>query len=400
MVGKMRSALTAFVVLFVSLLIGLAFDHFGHGHMLAIATDRGGDFVKVVLALPGPPVAHDPFGFDPLIRKYTASPDFAAFGGVNYLPPLSMFISCMARLSIALVSPIIVYLALWATMLIAIMLATLRYGGNVVWPLAVAVSYPLVFMVDRGNLYAGVAGLCIILAMVRRKPDLVAAILFAVALNIRPNAALCALPLALADWRFAVRTTAAAASIFAASLAATHILDPAYGIAAFTDGLNRYFAVMVEQGHGVAFGSSAYGALFAVGGAGFLRPVTVLLVALIPAAMFLRWRRRLDDGQFAFACCALTALITPIFGDYHLLIFVAPLIMARDRVTFAGSLLMLVPKSIAMVGGYSVQVLLNPVIMLVTLVIILGRPLLPISPAVARKSPARTTPTPVRSSPT
>ena len=136
-------------------------------------------------------------------------------------------------------------------------------------------------------------------------------------------------------------------------------------------------------------------------GAGRLLPfVSIPVAALFAVGIIVRRRGAIDDGQFAFICCATSALLTPVFGDYHLLIFVAPLIMARDRVTFAGSLLMLVPKSIAMVGGYSVQVLLNPVIMLVTLVIILGRPLLPISPAVASKTPTRTTPTPVRSSPT
>jgi hypothetical protein len=84
--------------------------------------------------------------------------------------------------------------------------------------------------------------------------------------------------------------------------------------------------------------------------------------------------RKIGYGDFVFICTAATALATTVFADYHLLVFVAPLVLARGWTVRAACLLLLAPKGYwLIVDNLTVQVALNPMIMLCATALILGR---------------------------
>jgi hypothetical protein len=71
-----------------------------------------------------------------------------------------------------------------------------------------------------------------------------------------------------------------------------------------------------------------------------------------------------------------TCLITSVFADYHLLVFIAPILLVlfnfqkwagnyhRFSAIVLGSILMLSPKNYYLVGG-SIQLMLNPLILFI-----------------------------------
>lgn len=328
------------------------------------AGDHAADFLKVVLALPGPPSAPDHLGFEPLIHAYEVSRDYRGQLGVLHLPPLSMLASLTARHLFGLISPAIVFMLLIAGFLAALGATMLRFGGRLQLAAAALLSYPALLVVERGNLYAGVAGLCVVIALVRRKPDWFAAGLLGVAVNIRPNEVICALPLLLLDRAFAVRLGIAGVAIVVPAAVLSHLILGAYTVDHFRSGLAVYARMYAAQGGGVPGGSSLYGALYALGfEEAYLTPV-LIGGALLLAAMVQFLRARMAYADLVFICCAVTALASTVFANYHLIIFLAPLLLAHSRVNFGASLLLLCPLSLGWVGQFNAQVIVNPALML------------------------------------
>ena len=357
----MARSVQALAVLLVALLVSSICAHFRIAPLFFEAHDRGADFLKVILQLPGGDWPSDPFAH--VVDRYANSMDYKGAFGILHLPPLSMVLSLFARASFTFVAPSIVFLALIAAVLTAILIVIYEQTKSVTWCLATAVSYPLLMMVDRGNLYAGLAAVCAIAALLPRKPNWTACVLFAIAINVRPNLALCALPLIFLEPRFAFRLAILTGLVFGGSLIAAQAIYPTYTLMSFLAGVESYTGAYAAGGLGVPFGSSLYGAFYALGwpaswGAA-MAPLTIL-----PLALFAFHRGWIDYGQLVFICAALMGLLTTIFGDYHLLIFIAPLVLARDQATFWASLLLLAPKAFGTVDSYSIQVILNPAIML------------------------------------
>jgi hypothetical protein len=350
-------------ILVVSLAAAIAFERYGQGQLFNIASERGGDFLKILLALPGPPVMDGPY--PDLIDKYLESQDFKGRMDVFHLTPLSMLVAILFRWTFAFVSPVIVYLACLFAALSALSLLLYSRTKSVAWVLSALLSYPLLTAVDRGNLFALVSNICLIAALLRKRCDWQAAVLFAIAINVRPNVAIMALPLLMTRPAWFFSLAAATIGILLTTFAAANLLLPGYDLDSFRMGLHKYFVVYAAGGRGVPLGSSVYGALFALDHPRQYVPATLIAWAGLPIAIFAFWKERLRYDEFVFICAAATSMGTTIFADYHLLVFLAPLILAKDNRVAIPSLLLLAPKSFWMIGSFNVQVLLNPAIMFI-----------------------------------
>lgn len=289
------------------------------------------------------------------------------------------------------------------------------------------ISYPALLTFSRANyVNAGLTTLPVVLFLVATftsaKPSLLPLFALALAVNIHPNAILLLLALPIA---FGVRAAikpilqfgGIAAAICAPSYLAAHYLYPAYTIATFRQGLSAYAKIYIDGGAGVRSGSSLFGLVFGLHHAlaryhvvsrytssstdlRVFYVLAMLVVALSGAAYLiaLRQARHLQlqpqrggrsvsastpesaadfeprNGPSLVAPFLLVSsytLLSPVFADYHLLVFLAPLLLAciaapgqsgrrlqlTSLIAFA-SVFMLSPKNY----GY-IQLALNPLIL-------------------------------------
>lgn len=327
--------------------------------------DGFADFFKFVSALPGPPVAPDPAGFE-LSAIYSRSSDYhSGVIGFYHVPPFTMLLTQGLRAGFSLISPLGIGVALASAFVMALLTIVERETRNWTWAFVAALSYPAIYLLDRGNLFAALSGICLIAALLRQRPDWIGAALLAVAVNVRPNLALCALPLLFLDWGFTVKLGVLGLSLLGASFVAAHAIDPNYTVSTFLAGLRLYNDYTLAAGRGVAFGSSLWGAAAALGFPHRPALVSAIPLLLLLPALHAGATKRLSYGDFAFVCAAVSALSTPVFADYHLVIFIAPLLLEdASLAAVIASLLILLPKGYGEIDGATFQVILNPLILL------------------------------------
>lgn len=356
-------ALTIMVFVWVVAIVG---QNLGFARIFFEAHDRFADFIVVVFAVPHGE-AYPPF-FEAITRYYAANTNYLSGSMTIYhLPPFSMLLTVLASKLFTHVSPVIIYLVL-SCVLVASLFRSVRSVAPAPLAFAAIISYPVVFMLDRGNLYAGLCGACLVAALVRGRADWVAAILLAIALNIRPNVAPMVLPLLVLyrsiNWRFGFRVGFLAIGIGLVSAFAAHALYPEYTLTNFHRGMDLYLKGTLNSEVMLAFGSSLYSALFVLGSPSILAAATTAVI-IGAGGVLVRLFGDLNDGDFIFVCASVMALGSAVFVDYHMIVFIVPLIMAKNRITFFASFLLLLPKGFGPVGYLTTQVLVNPAIMIV-----------------------------------
>jgi hypothetical protein len=175
--------------------------------------------------------------------------------------------------------------------------------------------------------------------------------------------------------------------MFVGPLALVHLLYPPYSLESFRSGLIDYGKVYAGGALGYPVGSSIYGALRAMFGYHqwhFAPPVFVALYVFAVAVLESRAGRVRASECLFLVLCAYT-LGTQIFANYHLLVFIIPLVLlafeggvvdAGGWATFAGSVLMLVPKNYLFeteeTTFWSWQVVANPAILFVASMIVVA----------------------------
>jgi|SRR5215467_7771039 len=367
----------------------------------------------------------------PIYQDYYEHPDY---GGAQSLgagelthfhhPPLSALIFMVAGMLIVRIgSPqvmlclffLIYVLEVWSMMWIGTPYATRTPALKLtIWFLCLA-SYPALVMFGRANyVNAGLTTVPIIAFLlavfVRKDATLASLTALAIAVNIHPNAIifLFGLPIAFGlpkAIKAGLQFTAIALSIFGVSYFAAHKLYPDYSIATFRKGVAIYEKVYIENGGGIRMGSSLYGLIRALNrglhlGIPFsfemriFYLVALVLTVLAGTAFWRVWNRETRPGSGGlekrrtsecaqesnhwplslapFFLVSFYCLLSPIFADYHLLVFLAPLILVYfDSVERNGrlltvvavaSLLMISPKNYPLQNA-SVQVILNPAIL-------------------------------------
>jgi len=284
-----------------------------------------------------------------------------------------------------------------------------------------SVSYPALVTFGRANyVNAGLTTLPIVAFLIAvfawKQATLPALFALAIAVNIHPNAIifLFALPLVLGIRKAikpSIQFLAIAGVIFAVSYFAAHKLYPDYTIAVFLQGIAVYKKVYISEGLGILMGSSLYGLIRAlIQGlqvrVPFLTGMRIFYVLAMSMAIFVStafWKSLVQnrtDDEYAgpqdrtakdhielgheerrwplplapFFLVSFYCIFSPIFGDYHLLVFLAPLILVyfelehiKDRWQFLAlvaftSLFLLSPKNYFF-QETSIQIILNPAIL-------------------------------------
>jgi hypothetical protein len=373
----------AFVLVLAGLIGNIVIAHLAHGDKARVffgRQDWAGDFVKHVMSFPGPPIA--PSMLPRLIDHFQTdiAINVGVLGHLHNMPE-TVLLTLLLRQTFAWADPILVYLLAASIFVSAWLYFVHRYAESEVrpWALGLALlNYPVLLMIERGNLFAGITAVCLLVALCRRRQDWTAAILVAVAVNIRPNAAVIALP--LLAWNretlvFIVRTAIVGIGLGVLCLAADSLAYPAYTLPSILRGLKLYSDGYVVGPFAMEFGSSLWGAVRHV------VPWTGSAVALCTAAGLLPliyswfWRSRLSYAASCFIAIAACTLSTAILGDYHLAIFVMPLLVLKRHdpaywPILLGCCWVLIPKNYTPDGVLSWQNYLNPAGLIVAVLLV------------------------------
>jgi hypothetical protein len=171
----------------------------------------------------------------------------------------------------------------------------------------------------------------------------------------------------------------ASAGLFVGGLAVAHQIYPAYTFDSFLAGLRDYGKGYAGGDIGYPNGSSFYGMLRAPFGYGawMLAPPFFVGGLLLAAAILEARQGALRPAECLFVTLCAYTLGSHVFADYHLLVFIIPLVLVArekgslDRSGWAialASSLMLAPKNFVFQVhdniAWSWQVIANPLILL------------------------------------
>jgi hypothetical protein len=301
------------------------------------------------------------------------------------------------------IDPVLLFLALLAGLLLWWAAVAFRFAQSraeaLAWVGLGIICYPVLFMASRGNLHAGLTALLLVQALMlglQRRAPVVAAILLAVAVNIRPNAILFAAPLLAfywpQKWRFGATLAVTGLAILAASLLISTARYPEYRLGSILAGLESYAAIYVVANWGMQYGSSLFGALRALYGSyhpGLVTAATLSSLLLLGGGVAAWAMKRIDDALLLFLAATAYCLGSTVLGDYHLMAFlVVPLALAptylrgtalEDKlktVVLVAVCLILSPKNYLFYGAprrpTSLQVVLNPAILMAAALLVLA----------------------------
>lgn len=288
-------------------------------------------------------------------------------------------------------------------------------------------SYPALVMFGRGNyVNAGLTTVPAVAFLVaifaKKEATFVSLLALALAVNIHPNAIifLLALPLVLGvrkAIRPSIQFVLISFSISVISYFAAQKLYPDYTLSNFRKGVAIYGKIYISGGAGIRLGSSLFGLIRALNrvlhlGIPFpleIRVFYILAVLVVGTVFTAYWRASLkrknsdendstrkreytdDRGRILgessqwplplvpFLLVSSYCVLSPVFADYHLLVFLAPLILTcldeRETMENRSQLLMMVtlisafmlsPKNYPSEHA-SIQIALNPIILCATL---------------------------------
>ncbi|RST31228.1 hypothetical protein HMF7854_10560 [Sphingomonas ginkgonis] len=358
--------------------------------------DRFADFFKLSLSYPGPAV-HAPAAWwhvDWLFARYYRWLDVFADSPFNnrHVPPFETMLALGQRALLTLADPMLVFSLLLAGSFALLCTATTRFVPATERARMIFVTllgYPALFAMDRGHIYSVLCGALLIAAvartLVRGEADRWSILLFAVALNFRPNAVLFPGALWLAGrMRFRELLFAGLGSValLGLSFVVAHHFYPVYTPASLAKGLADYRAAYIGSANGLFYGSSLWGALLMFGVPDPLRTLLPLLVggAITLVAALLARLEVVRASSFLFLVTSAYALSTTVFADYHLVIFLLPLVfLVREESAglprrgeqlgvLVGSVAMLLPKNFMFIPlgeerFLSTQVIINPLLL-------------------------------------
>ena len=358
-------------------------------------SDRFADFFKLAFSYPGA-AAHSVAGYwhvDELMAHHWY--DVRRFEGTDinhfHVPPLPTLLGLAARSLMHWIDPVLLFLLLLVSGLVALFATVLRLSppGRLGAGLAAAalLSYPTILLIDRGHFFSLICGAMIIGATLRTlrdgRCDAWSILMFAIVVNIRPNAGVVPLALFLGkrgmSFKEAVVLGVTAIAMFWGCMWTAHAIYPAYSLESFLAGLRDYGKVYAAGDIGYPGGSSLYGLLRALFGFGpWMYGPPILVAGLLFAPAVLESRQgRIRPSECLFLVIAAYALGSHVFADYHLLVFIIPLVLlaredgikdASGWAILLASSLVLAPKNFVFVIhgnlAWSWQVVANPVILI------------------------------------
>ena len=200
-----------------------------------------------------------------------------------------------------LFGPIISLILLLSIFFIAVYESLIGLGFSAkragLWLVIFLMSYPVLFLITRGNLISGIATLFISLAMILfiQEKKLFWALMFsALAVNMRPNLIILLSAVFIRPYGFNFKRMFSCAFlilvVFFSSLELTHRIFDGYTYSKFLNGLKIYHDLFISGAAGVNYGSSLYGAF----------------------RTFFQYSQAMETGSFLF-CLGLFLYCTTIF---------------------------------------------------------------------------------------
>lgn len=416
-----RPALGAFILIFLMLALNAIFNslasafgfNFPYTTFLFNSNDLFADYFKVIFSYPdaGNLRIEGTSRVSKLLATYLDYNSYQGYVGLPtgslthfHLTPLTTFFSLINLKLMKYVNPIYLFIGMLLINIYGIYIIIREIAfcktDKILWCLTFLICYPTLFLVTRGNLFAGITALSLIgylILMYKGKQRYLAIALLALAVNIRPNSIIFVCALLLGKSESKVKDLlvflAVAASFFLTALSLSNFLYADYTISNFLAGLRTYHALYVVQDNGMTYGSSLYGLLKAVFGfnAYFESASALIGAAIVATATAYYVSNKISKLSFVFNLCSAYALSSSVFADYHLLIFLAPLMCLYLQsgsschpletplrkqemiLIFFSSILLLSPKNYVFHGIASAQIIINPIILLMTSAILIAK---------------------------
>lgn len=260
-------------------------------------------------------------------------------------------------------------------------------------------SYPILFILTRGHIFAFVAGVFLIFFfyhIVKKSPFFIPVLLLAFVVNFRPNAAVLSLLFIVYGFKDGMKGLITFAilslSIFYLNLLIAHQMYPDYTFEHFMKAVNIYFKIYVLGNAGDAFNNSLYGGIKALSVLvnidiseklkflNFMLSMTSISALLFSVYLFIK--NKINRYELSFIGMSILALATSVFGTYHMFVFFAFLLIAyKDmevnyspmfiNIILFTCIFLLSPKNYIFPHGISLEVILNPLVMLGAVVYIL-----------------------------
>lgn len=371
--------------------------------------DLFADFLKVVLSYPLASTLkiQDGSALGNLASLYLTHNPYAGVDGLDsgllthfHLPPLTTVIGLgSVNLMTAFgVAPVFFGLLILVFLLFILFAKYISQNTNdwKYWACCFLLAYPFLFALQRGNLFSLITTLLIFLYVVlvfNKKYLTVAILCLAIAINIRPNA-IFFLPLLLTLGFYSgikriVYCVFLAGTVFFTCLVLAHGLYPDYDLTSFLKGLAIYHQEHVLGDGGDAFNSSPFILIKKGLGYHYLAELfgTIFSIAITLSAAYLSLKKLLDPIGLLFVLSIAYLCGSPVFGDYHLMIFFIPIISmavylqdrqsklslsVQDRRILMACLFLLASKNYWFSGsGLSWLVLFNPLLAVLSVVWVL-----------------------------
>jgi hypothetical protein len=385
-------------------------DSFPRTTFLFNPKDLFADYFKVIFSYPEASslVISESSILSSLLTEYLRNNPYQGINGLSaqtlthfHNTPLSTAFALINLYLMKWIAPIWLFLLMLVGLFLSSYLIIKRVAASpydrLFLMLSIIICYPTLFLITRGHIFSGIAFVALIsyLVLIYEDRKWLALLLLAVAVNIRPNAMIFVIALFVAPSGFKVKDSllflAVTSVIFIITFCLSNLLYPDYTISNFLLGLKTYHTMYVIGNGGLGFGSSLFGPIKLVFGASSVSEVSSMIFAglFIISAIWLKTTNRITRSTFIFIICASYVLGTPVFADYHLGIFFAPLIYlylesgkggyieikhssrVEYLVVYFTSIFMLIPKNYFYVKFTSAQVILNPIILLLMTITII-----------------------------
>lgn len=399
------TVISLYVFYSISLVIIPICAHYGlwkAGPLLVYQQDRFADLIKVALSYRH--ILGD-LGNSPQFllwsqhyRDFYTNNPFLGISALNsgeltnlHLAPggqvISLFAAIMISVGFSPTEVVRIYFFAYLVLVIIFLLKIKVLGASrrvqIVSLALLMVSWPAVFAIDRGNFSSLFVSIFIAFYILyvqligkQKNALLLSLLFFSFAITIRPNIAffflLFLLVLPVRSYLIlSMKTILVSLAIGSATYLLAHSLYPDYQIHSFVRAYNNYRQIYEIGSAGDLYNNSLYFPFKFIGKVHLAFYASLLMLVL---GGFLVWAYKLRFVISLFIVCLMTMLCTPIFADYHMLIFAFPIIFTLvkfptwkdfdqiDLTCLLFSIYLVAPKNYYHIPGSTLSSFFNPVL--------------------------------------
>jgi hypothetical protein len=422
-----KLALIGIIIIFIFSAINALFYSIGYAFSFKTGTyiitgDYLADLFKIALSYPklrglveSGQVTFPPF-LAPLLNVYYK---YVAYHGVDglsvgqlthfHLPPLTTGFTLLSISAFAYFGFIYTPLLLVMSVIGLLFYATTkicarRLDGFLLFG-AVIISYPFIFFLQRGNFLAFYAFIFTVIAVIglARNIQVMPVVLMAIAVNIRPNLAVFVPLFYFLPNRNLARPLAVLFLVLFIFIGSAYLVNqsyPDYTLENFLRGLQIYKEMYVIGDWGFGYSISLYTLLKLISKlftatADFNLIILILGIGGVISLTYvytLYGLRLIQKESLLFLLAAISMLFTPVFADYHLLIFALPAMFAVAKVAdndnkqeyvwngngvmFVACCIMLSPLNyIGYEGLYAAAMLKIPLVLVISYILVNRKPI-------------------------